>query len=43
MEDAIFEYFSSKINDVEKLKEVFNPKNFKMSDASATLLTEGTD
>lgn len=43
MEDAIFDYFSDKIDDVEKLKEIFNPKNFAMWDSTASLLTEGTE
>ena len=43
MEDAIYEYFQDKVDDIEALKKIFNPANFKMSDQSATLLTEGSE
>ena len=43
MEDALYEYFQDKVDNIETLKKIFNPKNFVMYNDKATLLSEGSE
>ena len=43
MEDAIFDYFQDKLDNIEELKKIFNPQNFVMYNDTATLLSEGSE
>ena len=43
MEDAIFDYFQDKLDNVEELKKIFNPQNFVMYKDTATLLSESSE
>ena len=43
MEDAIYDYFKDKINDIDTLKKIFNPTNFVLHDDNPTLLSEGSE